>query len=306
MLNRGQRANPLPPDVVQITADRNDPGALEQAGRLVRYDAVIDMICFSPAQAQADVHAFAGRCDHFIFCSTVCTYGVKVPATVRVEETFPQEPISEYGQNKLACEKIFLDAHRQKKLNATIIRPSCTYGPGGRLIDNLEMDPVAWDRIQRGLPVLCAGDGLGLWVATHRDDVGKLFAHATLNARTFGECYNATRDENYTWRDHYRLVASALGKQARLVFMPAAWIVGHDPKRFSLLREITQFHGAYSSQKAKRDVPEFRCDIGFEQGAKETLEDVRRRNAWRDSHDDALYQQMVDRALELGVEPVAV
>ena len=39
--------------------------------------------------------------------------------------------------------------------------------------------------------------------------------------------------------------------------MPAEWIVAHDPARFGLLREITQYHGAYTSAKAERDVPEF-------------------------------------------------
>jgi hypothetical protein len=86
--------------------------------------------------------------------------------------------------------------------------------------------------------------------------------------------------------------------------MPAAWIVHRDPQRFGLLREITQFHGAYDSSKARRDVPEFRCEIDLPHGAAETLADVRRRNAWRDSAADSLYQSMVDEALATGIEPV--
>src|SRR4051794_35409829 len=108
---------------------------------------------------------------------------------------------------------------------------------------------------------------LGLWVATHRDGVGKLFAYATLNPKTYGQSYNATRDENFTWRDFYREAAQSLCRAPRVMFMPASWIVAHDPQRFGLLREITQFHGAYSSEKAKRDVPEFRCEIDFARGA---------------------------------------
>ena len=96
------------------------------------------------------------------------------------------------------------------------------------------------------------------------------------------------------------------GKPAHVLFMPASWIIQHDPKRFALLREITQFHGAYTSAKAKRDVPEFECTIDFPQGAQQTLADQRRRNAWRDSRDDALYQSMIDKALSLGVEPTPI
>ena len=137
-----------------------------------------------------------------------------------------------------------LQAHADKKLTATIIRPSSTYGPGHSLIDNLEGDAVAWDRIVRGKPVLCAGDGLGLWVSTHRDDCGKLFAYAAMNPVSYGQSYNATREPHTTWREYYRQIAEVLGQPARLIFMPADWIVKHDPKRFGLLREITAFHGA--------------------------------------------------------------
>src|SRR5207237_2961275 len=140
-----------------------------------------------------------------------------------------QEPISTYGQNKLACERLFLQAHEAGQFRTTIVRPSHTYGEGNPLIDNLEGDAVAWDRIARGEPVLCAGDGLGLWVSTHRDDCGKFFAYAAGNSKTYGESYNATRDEHLTWRDYYHQVAAGLGREARLLFMPAAWIVKHDP-----------------------------------------------------------------------------
>jgi nucleoside-diphosphate-sugar epimerase len=303
MFNRGKRPSTVPASVKHLVGDRNDTSfARFFSGR--PFDVVIDMICFSPAQAEASVRAFSERCEHFIFCSTVCTYGVKMPPNVLVDETFAQEPISEYGKNKLLCEQIFRRADESGKFNTTIIRPSHTYGPGAPLIDHLESDPTSWDRIERGQPVLCGGDGLGLWVATHRDDVGKLFAYAAMDSKTFGQSYNATRDEIFTWRDYYRDVASAMGKRAQVILMPAEWIAAHDPKRFGLLREITQYHGAYSSEAAKRDVPAFRCEIDFFDGAVETLKDARGRGAWRSSVDDALYDAMVKNALSAGVEPV--
>lgn len=303
MFNRGQRENTLDADVEHIAGDRNDFAAFEKRFAHERFNVVIDMIGFTPEHAESDVRAFGGRCEQLIFCSTVCTYGAKIPAGVVIDETFPQEPISEYGRNKLACEQILLRAGEAGKFNTTIIRPSCTYGPGGRLIDNLEFNPPTWDRIERGLPVLCSGDGLGLWVATHRDDVGKLFAYAALSPKTYGQCYNATRDRNFTWRDFYREGALAIGKPVDVIFMPASWIIAHDPERFALLRDITQFHGAYSSEKAKRDVPEFRCAIEFSDGARQTLADLRRRNQWRDSRGDALYDAIVEKALVAGAAP---
>ena len=306
MFNRGKRENRLPESIKQITGDRSDFDAFENMFKDKTFDVVIDMFAFSPEAAQSDVRAFGGRCGHFIFCSTVCTYGVKVPPKVIVDEYFPQEPISGYGKGKVACEKILLEAHERKQMPVTIIRPSSTYGPGSSLIDNLEFDPVAWDRIERGLPILCSGDGLGLWVSTHRDDCGKAFAYAAMNPKTFGQAYNATRDQIFTWRDLLRQTAAGIGKPAKVLFMPAEWIVAHDPKRFTLLGEITQFHGAYSSAKAKRDIPEYRCEIDYPIGAKQTLADVRRRDKWRSSAGDDVYEQMVQNALSIGVEPVTL
>jgi hypothetical protein len=87
--------------------------------------------------------------------------------------------------------------------------------------------------------------------------------------------------------------------------MPAAWIVRHDPQRFGLLHEITQFHGAYNSTKARRDVPEFVCELDLTSGATETFTDLRRRNAWRNSQADVLYQSMIKKALASSVAPVS-
>jgi nucleoside-diphosphate-sugar epimerase len=306
MLNRGRRLEGFEfKDVEQISLDRENLPDFERIGQR-NFDVVIDMICFTPTQAQSDVRAFGGRCAHFIFCSTVCTYGAKIPPGVLIDETFKQEPISEYGRNKLAAESVFREAHVKGIMPCTIIRPSHTYGPENPLIDNLEPDPVAWDRIERGLPILCAGDGLGLWVATHRADCGKLFAYAAMNPKTFGQEYNATRDHVFTWRDYFAQVGQALGKPVQALFVPAGWIVAHDPRRFNLLNEITQFHGAYDSGKARRDVPQFNCEIEFVQGAAQTLVERRRRKLWRSGENDPVYEAMIQKALNIGVKPITL
>jgi nucleoside-diphosphate-sugar epimerase len=303
MYNRGERENVLPPNVRQIGGNRDDHPAFERTFATSRYDVVIDMICFSAETAESDVRAFSGHCEHLLFCSSVCAYGVATPSSGLVDESMRQEPISGYGRGKVAAEQVFLRAHADKKLNATVLRPSHTYGPGNFLIDQLEFDAVAWDRIERGLPVLVADGGVALWQSTHRDDCGKAFAYGALNPKTYGQAYNATRDRVFTWRQYYREVASVLGKPALLLSVPAALIIQKDPKRFELLKDITRFHGAYSSAKAKHDIPEYQCSIDFPEGAKETLEDVRRRGTWRDCQNDPVYQGIVDAALAMGFEP---
>jgi hypothetical protein len=108
------------------------------------------------------------------------------------------------------------------------------------------------------------------------------------------------RDEVLTWRDYYREVARALDTRAKLIFVPASWLIAQAPDRFKFLAEVTRFHGAYSAAKAKAHVPEFRSTIDLEAGARATFADMRRRGAWRDSEADVAYQRLVERALALG------
>jgi nucleoside-diphosphate-sugar epimerase len=300
--NRGLSQTVLPAGVRHIAGDRADRTAFVRAFQEDRFDVVFDMICYTTEQAEDSVRAFRGRCEQFVFCSTAATYGAKVPPQVLIDERCPLEPESDYGRSKVACEIAFQRAADSGAFKVTIMRPAHTYGPGGAMDDQQESDSGTWDRVARGLPVLLAGDGLGLWQSTHRDDCALLFAHAALNPKTYGEAYNATRDEVLTWRGYYREVARALDTRAKVVCVPARWLIAQDAERFDFLAQITQFHCAYSSAKAKAHVPEFRARIGLEAGARETFADMRARGAWRDSREDTAYQRIVERALTLGFE----
>jgi hypothetical protein len=55
--------------------------------------------------------------------------------------------------------------------------------------------------------------------------------------------------------------------------------------------------------RARRDVPEFVCDVDLTTGAAEVFADQRRRGKWKDSREDSAYQAMIDESVELGQEP---
>lgn len=310
LLNRGRTKEPIPSGVEVLHADRNDEPALLSAIAGHRFDAVIDMVCYQPSQAEAAVRVFANRCTQFIFCSTVATYGDNLrqwqspgATGVLVTEKFPQTPSSDYGRNKLACEAVFLRAHADQKFATTIMRPQVTYGMGKTINDQLQWDnPVAWYRVMRDLPVLCSGDGLGIVQATHRDDVGWFFAHAVLESCTYGQAYNVVGDELLTWRDYYRQAGAALGHRVQLIGMPAEWLMERGGSVCDLL-DNTRFHHAYSAAKAKQALPAFHCRIKFAEGIAQCMEDAKRRGALRGS-DDPRYQAMVDAAWGFGVKAI--
>jgi hypothetical protein len=175
-----------------------------------------------------------------------------MPSSVLIDERAPLEPTSHWGKSKVACEQTLVRAAEKGAFKLTIARLGHTYGPGDSMNDQQDSDGLGWDRAVRGLPVFCAGDGLGLWQSTHRDDVAKFFAFAALAPQTYGQAFNVMRDEVLTWRDYYREVARALDCQAKLIFVPASWLIAQDTERFSFLAEISQFHAAYSSAGADR------------------------------------------------------
>ena len=278
VFNRGQTDDRLSRGVHRLVGNREDFPAFEKAMAATRkWDVVIDMICFHPDEAASVVRAFSGRCGHFIFCSTVCSYG-NTQTVVPTVETTPQNPHSRYGRDKLACEQIFLRAHAEKKMPVTIIRPSHTYGPGGGIINNLNTDATFLERLRRGRPIIVSGDGHGLWQSAYSDDVGRGFAFAAGNARCFGEAYNAVADEVVTWDEYTRRTAAAVGAPApKIVHLPTDFLLAVAPQRYVVLDEIFRFHGVYSNAKLKRDVPEFRLVTPYEEG-------VRRTVAWIDRH----------------------
>jgi len=312
LLNRGQTRASIPSGVEVLHVDRDNEPALAAAIAGHRFDAVIDMVCYQPAQAEAAVRVFAHRCAQYIFCSTVATYGDgpqpwKSPeaAGVLVTEDCAQAPFSDYGRNKLASEAVFLRAHAEGKFAATIARPHITYGPGKTINDQLQWDdPAAWYRIERDLPVFCSGDGLGLTQAAHRDDIGGFFAQAVLEPRTYGQAYNVVGDELFTWRDFYRLAGAALGHRVQLISMPADWLLERGGSLCELLGS-SRYHHVYSAAKARQALPAFRCRINFAEGVTQNFEDAKRRGVWRRS-DDPRYQALVDAAVGMGMKAVAL
>jgi nucleoside-diphosphate-sugar epimerase len=298
--NRGLTAA-TSPGVRHLVGDRSDSEAFVKTFEHERFDVVFDMICFTPEQAEDTVRAFRGRCEQLVFCSSAVAYGPRLPPSVLIDETWPLEPTSDYGRAKVACEQVFERAAALGAFKLTIARPGHTYGPGGPMDDQLGTE-TTWDRVVRGEPVLVAGDGLGLWQSTHRDDCGRFFAGAALNPKTYGQAYNAVRDETFTWREYYRVVARALDTRARVIFVPTGWLLRQAPERFGFLAEISGHHAAFSSAKARAHVPDFRPRIDLETGARETFASLRARGAWPDSTQDAESQRLVELALSLGFE----
>ena len=277
LYNRGQTPLRAEGALQQVTGDRNDFAAFEaQIAALGHFDCVIDMVCFTPAQAESVVRACAGRTTQFIFCSTVDVYSRPAPRYPYREDA-PREAISDYGRNKVACEDVFLAAHARGDFAATIIRPAMTYGEGGAIVHTFGWSTTYLDRMRKGRPIVVHGDGQSLWVTCHVDDVARAFVTAIGNERAYGKAYHTAGDHWMTWNQFHAGVAEALGVPLpRLVHIPSDVLAAIAPERAGITIFNFQYDTIFDNSAAK-------ADLGFAQTI-DWVEGVRRTVAWLDAN----------------------
>jgi nucleoside-diphosphate-sugar epimerase len=95
-------------DLDHIKCNRNDPAAFKNALEGRNFNVVIDNACYQPEDAEQAVKILSGRCDRYIFTSSVmCGLNIDT-GDARLSQYQPGE--LDYARNKKACEEIFLNA----------------------------------------------------------------------------------------------------------------------------------------------------------------------------------------------------
>ncbi len=273
VLTRGKR--PCPAGAEALVGDRDDPEALRRAAG-GRWDAVADFLAYTPAQVEGAISAFAGRTAQYVFIGTAAAYDKRAARLPITEDAALANPFWEYARLKIACEESVLRAHCGGRLPVTIVRPSYTYGSTWIPSGFGGQDYTVVDRMRRGRPVICHGDGTALWVMTHASDFAVAFVGLLGQAAALGEAFHITSDEVLTWDAIYEAIARAAGTEARLVHVPSALIAAVVPdKGGSLLGDKAQ-STFFDNGKVRRLVPEFQPRVSFAEG-------IARSIAWFDA-----------------------
>ena len=287
--HRGETDADLPAAISHVYGDRDDEERLAEAAETVDPGVVVDMVCFSPEQAERAVEAFAGV-EQFVFCSTVDVYHRPLDRNPATEDAARYPSVSEYGADKAECEDIFLDAHGDA-FQTTVIRPWSTYGEGGPVIHTMGWGTYYLDRIRTGEPVIVHGDGATLWGPCHRDDVAAAFVNAIGNETAYGESYHVTSEEVISWRQYHECVAEAMdAPDPELVSIPTDQLVAVAPDRTDPLLDHFRFSTVFDNSKAKRDL-DFEYTVPFREGVERTIADLQRRDAiddWDSETDDEI------------------
>jgi nucleoside-diphosphate-sugar epimerase len=271
ILNRGRRPSPFGPEVALLAGDRDEPGTLRQAAAASRWDMVVDFVAFRPSQVDAAVEAFDGRVGQYVFISSASVYQKPPARPVITEDTPLVNPFWEYARQKIACEDRLRAAHRDRGFPVTIVRPSYTYGHTWIPSGLGGQDYTIVDRMRRGLPVVCHGDGTSLWVMTHARDFAVGLGGLLGRTEAIGEAFHVTSDEVLTWSQIYEAMARAAGVEVRLVHVPSALIAALLPERGGSLLGDKAHSAIFDNSKLRRLVPDYRARVTFAAGIAESI-----------------------------------
>ena len=147
------------------------------------------------------------------------------------EATAQSNPYWDYGRQKIACEKLLVEAGESSGFPYTIVRPSLTYGPSQIpvVIGSWDKPYTIIERMRRGAPIIVPGDGTSLWTITHNSDFAKGLLGLFGNPAALRQAFHITSDEALTWNEIYSLVGAAAGTVPNIVHVPSDAIVVADP-----------------------------------------------------------------------------
>ena len=277
LLNRGSRNSQVPEGVHLICADMNDEAAVRAALGEMRFDCVCQFIGFVPAQVERDIRLFSGRTGQYLYTSSASAYHKPVKDYRITEGTALANPYWQYSRDKIACEEVLMRAYREQNFPVTIIRPSHTYDernvPMGVHGKNGSYQVIR--RMQQGEPVIIHGDGTSLWTMTHNSDFAKGYVGLMGNPHAIGEAFQITNDETLTWNQIYSTIAACLGVELKPYYVSSHFLAatGCYDMLGSLIGDKAN-SVVFDNRKLKAAVPDFCPTVRFEQGVRETIENV--------------------------------
>lgn len=225
--SRGSREPYLPHPawnaVQRIDIDRPAEDAAGTFGARIaalEADAVVDLICFTPASAQQLVDALQARQTLLLHCGTMWVHGH--PLTVPVTEDVTRNPFGDYGIQKAAVEQLLLEAIRRGATRAVILHPGHLVGPGWNPVNPAgHFNPDVFTRIAHGEVLQLPNKGMETVHHVHADDVAQAFELAITHPDdAVGESFHVVSPAPLTLREYAQAMFAHFDQRAKLEFMP--------------------------------------------------------------------------------------
>jgi nucleoside-diphosphate-sugar epimerase len=259
-ITRGQ-SRPYLPDaawaqVEQVTLDRETAeadGTFGPAIAALGADAVVDMICFTPASAAQLADALTGRTGHLVHIGTIWVHGPSATTPTREEDA--RAPFGTYGTDKSLIEDMLLARARAGGLPATVVRPGHIVGPGWAPLNPAgHFNPQVFRDIHDGKPLALPNWGMETVHHVHAQDVAQVVHLALDNwATANGHAFNAVSPAAVTLRGYAEAMFRHFGHDPRLTFAPFDdWARDQTPQDAEATRDHIARSPCHSIAKAQR------------------------------------------------------
>jgi nucleoside-diphosphate-sugar epimerase len=213
VLHRGMTGAPLP-GTNEVVGDRSRQDGLEGLGD-ARFDVVLDMSAYRAEWTRASVEALTGRVAHYVFVSSGVVY--RPSAELPWPETTPFGPLpnwGQYGEEKVASERILWEAHTTGRHAVTCFRFPYILGPR----NFADRESFVLSRMEANRPILLPGGGEALVQFVYVDDAARALV-AAIEQRdvAVGEAYNCAYERAITIRGWVELCGNVVGLEPLLV-----------------------------------------------------------------------------------------
>jgi nucleoside-diphosphate-sugar epimerase len=213
-ISRGEREPYVPaPEwrrVGRIALDREAADFDERIAALGA-DAVVDMLCFTPASAQRLVDALRPTRPLLVHCGSIWVHGPV--ARVPVTEDEPRTASGEYGTGKVAIETLLHRETLAGGVPSVVLHPGHISGPWPSITPAGNLDLEVWRRLAAGEPLPLPGLGLGVLHHVHGDDVAQAFELALTRPAAIGSSFHVVSEQAMTLRGLAAGVAGWFGRE---------------------------------------------------------------------------------------------
>ena len=206
--------------VERIVVDREaEDAAGVFGGRIAALaaDAVVDMICFTPASAQQLVDALRPTRPLLVHCGTIWVHGPV--ARVPVTEDEPRTAYGDYGTGKAAIEALLHRETLAGGVPSVVLHPGHISGPWPVITPAGNLDLGVWRRLAIGEPLALPDLGLGVLHHVHADDVAQAFERAIVRPAAIGSSFHVVSEQAMTLRGLAAGVAGWFGREPALEFV---------------------------------------------------------------------------------------
>jgi len=198
MLNRGHHQNPFGDAVHHIEGDRTDDSLLAQATSRIDPDVVFDCVAYKPRDVDVATKVFSDA-TYIYISSTHAYWATGIPkreSATRLRPCSAEQATSDdngtYGNRKAEGDRVAFAA-AEEGVDARIVRPTATYGPG----DYTERFAYWVDRVRHHDDILVPGEGTINMHMVYVEDVASAL-RVVAEEGSSGEAYNVADRRFYT------------------------------------------------------------------------------------------------------------